>query len=198
VHRLRQLHGNGVVVVGVADGRATTTVTPPLSIPEGVSIPEGDAVVSADRASVLAVLTADCAPVALGSPGGTRAAVHAGWRGLCAGVIRRAAEVMRDLGAERVVAGIGPTIGPCCYEFSPADLDRLCAAFGDVVRAQSRRGRPALDLPAAVRVALGEAGVELVVDAPACTACSDGYFSHRARGERQRQALFVWRDGSGG
>jgi copper oxidase (laccase) domain-containing protein len=158
---------------------------------------EGDALVSSDASTVLAVLTADCAPVALGSPEGVRAAVHIGWRGLGAGVAAHAAAVMRELGAEKIVAGLGPTIGPCCYEFSPADLDRLCATFGEAVRAESRRGRPALDLPGAVRVALAGAGVELVVDTSICTACDAGYFSHRARGEGQRQAVFVWSDGAG-
>ena len=54
-------------------------------------------------------------------------------------------------------------------------------------------GEPALDMPAAVRAALAAADVELVHDAGVCTACSSDYFSHRARGEKERQAMVVWR-----
>jgi len=190
VRRLRQVHGATAVVVGDPTGASGLSRGPSPATP---LIEEGDALVSGDEATVLAVLTADCAPVALGSPEGARAAVHVGWRGLGAGVVAAAAAAMRGLGAEKIVAGIGPTIGPCCYEFSPADLDVLCVAFGEAARATSRRGRPSLDLPGAVGAALLAAGVDLVVDFATCTACSAEYFSHRARGEEQRQAMFVWR-----
>jgi purine-nucleoside/S-methyl-5'-thioadenosine phosphorylase / adenosine deaminase len=158
------------------------------------SDPEADALVSASSAMVLSVLTADCAPVALGAPEGAFGAVHAGWRGLLDGVVANAVAAMAELGASSVVAGVGPTIGPCCYEFSPADLDTVATSFGDEVRALSRRGRPALDLPGAVRGALARAGVPVVVDAASCTSCSVGWYSHRARDDSARQALFVWRD----
>jgi copper oxidase (laccase) domain-containing protein len=145
----------------------------------------------------LTVLTADCAAVALGSPEGVHAAVHAGWRGLAAGVVERAVEVVRACGGSEVVAGLGPCIGPCCYEFSMAGVDAMAGRYGDGVRAVTNTGTPSLDLPEGVRVALHRAGVPVVVDLPACTACAPEYFSHRARGEAERQALLVWNGGAG-
>ena len=98
---------------------------------------------------------------------------------------------MRTLGATRVDAALGPCIRAECYEFGGADLDRLVARFGPGVRSRTTRGRPSLDLPAAVTVALADAGAALVEDHGGCTACSADWFSHRARGERERQATVV-------
>jgi copper oxidase (laccase) domain-containing protein len=149
--------------------------------------------VAADDPFALVVLTADCAPVALGSPEGLHGAVHVGWRGLRAGVIGRAVGVMRALGATTVVAGLGPCIGPCCYEFAPGPLDMLSHELGDEVGSRCTWGSPSLDLPAAARSGLDRAGVEVVVAVDACTACTPGYFSHRARRDVARQAMIVWR-----
>jgi copper oxidase (laccase) domain-containing protein len=143
----------------------------------------------------LAVLTADCASVALGTPEGYYGAVHAGWRGLEAGVVEEAVEVLYDLGGSQVMAGIGPCIHPCCYEFSSDDLEVLAARYGETVRSTTRDSRRALDLPAAVRGALEVAGATLVVDSDICTGCTPGWFSHRARGDLARQALLVWAEG---
>jgi copper oxidase (laccase) domain-containing protein len=151
-------------------------------------------VVAVGPGSGLAVLTADCGPVALGSPEGVHAAVHVGWRGLVAGVVEAAVEAMRALGASAVVAGIGPTVHPCCYAFGPADLDAVAALAGAGVRATSAQGDPALDLPAAVRNRLDAARVQVVIDVDRCTGCGGGGFSHRIRGDEARQAVFVWRE----
>jgi YfiH family protein len=181
---LRQIHGAAVVVV---DGSPTTA--------DG-RLPEADAVIGAGTGSCLVVLTADCAPVALGSPEGLHGAVHVGWRGLEAEVIAKAVEAMRGLGASEVVAGLGPTIHPCCYRFSPEDLDAVAAAVGDEVRGVTTNGEPALDLPAGVRSALARAGVPLVVDVDSCTACGPDAFSYRAHKDEARQAVFVWNEGT--
>jgi purine-nucleoside/S-methyl-5'-thioadenosine phosphorylase / adenosine deaminase len=180
VHRVRQVHGAAVVVV---DGAGATV--------EGDG-PEADAVVSPDGRACLAVLTADCAPVALGSPQGVHAAVHVGWRGLVAGVIPAAVQAMRALGATEVVAGLGPTIHPCCYAFGANDLDAVAAVAGPGVRATTAHGGPALDLPAAVRAGLEAAQAQLVVDLDHCTGCGGDAFSHRVRGDGGRQAVYVW------
>ncbi|HXQ43535.1 MAG TPA: polyphenol oxidase family protein [Acidimicrobiales bacterium] len=189
LHRLRQVHGSVVVVV---DAPPPPGSAPWTTAPTG-GPPEADAVVAVGSRSCLAVLTADCAPVALGSPEGVHGAVHVGWRGLVAGVIARAVATMTSLGATEVVAGLGPTIHPCCYAFGPGDLDAVAAVAGDEVRAVTSDGASALDLPAAVRARLRDAGTSLVVDVDECTACGDDAFSHRARGDDARQALFVWR-----
>ena len=94
------------------------------------------------------VLTADCLPVALGIDGAV-AMVHAGWRGLAAGVLEEGVRAVRELGGEgELVAVIGPGAGPCCYEVG----EEVHAAFGGVHRMDPgppprRRGRPAANRP---------------------------------------------------
>jgi purine-nucleoside/S-methyl-5'-thioadenosine phosphorylase / adenosine deaminase len=158
----------------------------------------GDALVATSATSCLAVLTADCAPLALGSDEGVFAAVHGGWRGLLAGVVEATVAAMRALGATAVVGALGPCVHPECYAFSAGDLDRVAARYGDGVRSTAADGAPALDRGATVRTALESAGgAELVWTGP-CTGCGGTYFSHRARGDGGRQALLVWRDAAGG
>lgn len=140
------------------------------------------------------MLVADCGAVALGSPEGVIGAAHVGWRGLLAGVVENTVEAMLSLGASAVCAGLGPCIHACCYAFSPRDLDAVARKYGDAVRAKSSSGEHALDLPAAVRAALDSAGVDLVLDVDACTGCDASFYSHRARSEEERQALYVWAD----
>jgi YfiH family protein len=188
---VRQVHGAEVLVVGPDDE------------PGAVSGREADAVVTRRDDIALAVHAADCAPVALvgrdgssSSSGAVVGAVHAGWKGLEAGVLPAAVATMRSLGAVEVEAALGPCIGPECYEFGLDDLDALAARFGPAVRGETSEGRPALDLRAGVSAALAEVGV-VVVDADGrCTACAGreqpALFSHRARGEVGRQALVVW------
>jgi len=200
VRWLHQVHGSTVVVVpspGEGDPQPTSGPGPGPGdadghLVRGVAAGEGDALVSANGATGLAVLTADCASIALGSPEGVAAAVHAGWRGLVAGVVERAAEAMVVLGATALVGALGPCVHPGCYEFSPSDLDQVAARYGDQVRGRTVEGRPALDLPAAVAAALAAAGVRQQTGVDACTGCGGGYFSHRARGDVGRQALVVW------
>jgi polyphenol oxidase len=175
---LHQVHGAGVVRVDAPGQHAGT---------------KADAAVTAVPGCALAVLTADCAPVALASAEGGVGVAHAGWRGAAAGVLEATVDAMRDLGATAINAVIGPCIHAGCYEFGAADLDHIAGQLGDTVRATTAGGRPALDLPAAVRVALQRAGVEEVHDTNVCTACSADHFSWRARQELQRQAVVVWR-----
>ncbi|HLX77948.1 MAG TPA: laccase domain-containing protein, partial [Acidimicrobiales bacterium] len=78
--------------------------------------------------------------------------------------------------------------------FAPNDLEAAALILGDEVRGTTAEGRPALDLPAAVRGGLFRAGVEIAREVDRCTACDDGWFSHRAGTGRGRQALAVWRD----
>jgi polyphenol oxidase len=176
---LRQVHGDTVLTVTEPGGGAGT---------------KADASTTARPGCVLAVLTADCAPIGLVSPEGIVAAVHAGWRGLVAGVLERAVEAAHGLGANDLRAVLGPCIHPECYEFGADDLDSVAARLGDGVRALTSEGRPALDVPTAVASALKQAGVTQLETLDVCTACGDDYFSWRARGETARQAMVVWRD----
>ena len=190
VRRVRQVHGADVVVVDTPVPVGTLPWASVLG-----RLPEADAVVASGDGFALAVLTADCASVALGSPEGVHAAVHVGWRGLGAGVLARATEAMRALGATAVVAGLGPCIGPCCYEFSEVDLDGLMESSGLQARGRTTWGALSLDLSAAVRGQLSRSEVSIVAASDVCTMCTPGYFSYRARGDEARQALLVWRRG---
>lgn len=176
---LTQVHGAGVVDVDRPGEGA------------GVS---ADAAVTAVAGAALAVITADCAPLVLASDRAV-AAVHAGWRGLVAGVVGEAVRGLAEHGQGPVRAWLGPCIRARCYEFGAADLDAVAEVLGDTVRGRTAWGTPALDVSAAVAVALDAAGVTDLVDTGVCTACSPVHFSHRARGDRGRQAAFVWLEG---
>ena len=176
---LRQVHGRAVAVVDQA----------PLAPPEA------DAAVTTTIGLPLVVLTADCAPIALVTDGAV-GVVHAGWQGLERGVIAAAVEALRaaagDPGAP-VRAVLGPCIHAANYEFGATDLERLVARFGPTVAARTSTGTPAFDLPAAVDVALREAGVGERALSAVCTAASPDHFSYRRDGATGRQAVVVVR-----
>ncbi len=135
------------------------------------------------------VLTADCLPIAIAGAGAV-AMLHAGWRGLAAGVVAEGVSAVRELGASGPLsAAIGPGAGPCCYEVS----EDVHAGFADY-GADARRGAR-LDLKAVARMQLVAAGVASVHDAELCTICSDPslFFSHRRdSGITGRQAGIAW------
>src|SRR5512143_4249155 len=166
--RVRQVHGARAV-------RADAPTAPAL---------EADVVVTRAPGVAACVSVADCVPVLLADPEtGAVAAVHAGWRGTIA---RAAAEGVRALAREagapasRLVAAVGPSIGPCCYEVSADLAARFRESFGpDAVR----DGRaPRLDLWAANAAALRAAGLSpgRIDVLGRCTSCErELFFSHR-------------------
>ena len=178
-----QVHGSDVVVVDRPPGTSGVLCR---------NLGEHDALVTASAGTALCVLTADCAPIALSSPEGICGAVHAGWRGLAAGVVEAAVAAMGTLGATGVTAALGPCIHAPCYAFAPVDLAPVEAAYGPTVRGTTTDGRPALDLVAGVTAAVTGAGARMADGVDACTACGVGHFSHRARADTGRQAMLVW------
>lgn len=175
-----QVHGARVGVIGRAH--------------LGTVQPATDALVTIVPAVPLLMRFADCAPVLLFDP--VRRGVgmaHAGWRGVVAGVVEATIQTMTErLGCNPadLWAGIGPTIGPCCYAVGPEVAGAMEAASppgAGVVREAD--GRTYLDLPAVVEAQLRAAGVGQVEDAHLCTACHvEEFFSHRA--ERGRTGRF--------
>jgi purine-nucleoside/S-methyl-5'-thioadenosine phosphorylase / adenosine deaminase len=135
------------------------------------------------------VLTADCLPVALGSDSAV-AMVHAGWRGLAAGVLEEGVGALRELGAGGPIeAVVGPGAGVCCYEVGP----EVHAAFGQDGPGASYRDGKNVDLRGIARERLLAAGVAHVHDADACTICDERFFSHRREGARAgRQGGIAW------
>jgi polyphenol oxidase len=130
------------------------------------------------------VLAADCIPVVLGADGAV-AALHAGWRGLAAGVLEEGVRGIREVGGvDDIVAVIGPGAGPCCYEVG----EEVHYAFGGA----HRNGR-LIDLKAIARERLLAAGVAEVEDLEVCTICDERFFSYRREGVRAgRQAGVAW------
>ena len=175
---MRQVHGADVV---------DTDAPTPAAMP-----PEADAAVTAGRGLPLAVVTADCAPIVLASADAV-AVVHAGHRGLAAGVIEAAVERVRARGSTGVHAFLGPCIRASSYEFGPADLAELVRRFGPAVEARTAWGTPALDLAAGVRVALERAGIEDLDDCGIDTFASPEYFSYRRDGATGRQVTVAVR-----
>ncbi len=153
---------------------------------------DADAVVARAPAPPIGVVTADCVPVlAASADGGAVAAIHAGWRGLAAGVIDAAIDALRHAAPGQTLrAVIGPHIGPCCYEIDAPVLDalRYFDAALDAATTASRPGHRYLDLGALSRSALVRAGVsasEVGAVAHACTSCDARRFhSYRRDGPR--------------
>ena len=189
---VRQVHGDRVV--------DASAVAPGF---------EADAiVVTGDPGIAAGVRVADCAAVLLADrKGRAAAAIHAGWRGVAAGIVGRTIARLTALGVvrENVVAGIGPSIGVCCYRVGRDCATEVEAATPAV---PDRRGPvvettdgPHLDLSGAVRAQLLAAGVlpREVSISPWCTRCSrDLLFSHRGEGTAAGRLLAVIGRASGG
>ncbi len=170
----RQVHGKDVAVIE------------PDAMP-GPSRPECDALATASQGQTLLLRFADCTPILLADPARrVVAGAHAGWRGTALRTAAAAVQAMVEAfgtNPRDVLAGIGPAIGPCCYEVG----EEVAEAFGDRPWALVRQNgaRPRLDLWEANRRALVEAGVpeDQVEVASICTRChADRFFSHRAAG----------------
>jgi YfiH family protein len=145
---------------------------------------EADGHAIAVRGEAAMVLTADCLPVVLGAQGAV-AALHAGWRGLAAGVLEEGVLALREVGGlGDIVAIVGPCAGGCCYEVG----EEVHAAFHNAHRHNAR-----IDLRAIAHERLLSAGVAEVRDVAACTICDERYFSHRREGARAgRQSGVAW------
>lgn len=168
---MHQVHGSDVVVVD--DGQVAEAGSGRL--------PVADAVVTTRPGVALMVRVADCVPVLLADPAvGVVAAVHSGRPGVAAGVVPRAVETMRGLGAERIEAWVGPHVCGACYEV-PAAMRADVAAAVPETHATTAWGTPALDLGAGVRAQLAAALVP-VTAVDRCTREDQDLFSYRRQG----------------
>lgn len=111
---------------------------------------EADAVVSATPGITVGIVTADCVPILVASRDGSRVgAIHAGWRGLAAGVIEAGIEAM-DFEASELAAAVGPAARGCCYEVDEPVTRALAVRYADLLDEVLVPGRPGhfqLDLP---------------------------------------------------
>jgi YfiH family protein len=154
-----------------------------------------DAAVAFAPGSVCAVLVADCLPVFLASRDGDRVGIaHAGWRGLAAGVVEA---TVAALGGEpgRLVAWLGPAIGPRAFEVGGEVRDAFLARDrgSDVAFRPGREGRWFADLPSLARRRLAAAGVDAVTGGGSCTHSDPArFYSYRRDGATGRMAALAW------
>jgi hypothetical protein len=176
---------------------------------EAGSPPRADASVTSEPGVACIVMVADCLPVLFcDTRGRAVGAAHAGWRGLCAGVLEQTAQaVARHAGEGAVVqAWLGPAIGPAAFEVGrdvfDTFVDSALADERDATAAAFVAHRTApqkyfADLHALARLRLRRAGVTLVSGVQACTvADSARFYSYRREHTTGRFAALVWLAGS--
>ncbi len=167
------------------------------------SVPKADAVVTNRPGFAVAVNTADCTPVLFASADGkVVGAAHAGWKGAIGGVLASTVARMRDLGANDILAAIGPTISKANYEVGPEFQAQFVARDAANLRFFSpsvKAGHFMFDLPGFVRSQLEPLALAGVEDLGLCTyADEQRFFSYRRtthRGEpdygRQLSAICI-------
>jgi purine-nucleoside/S-methyl-5'-thioadenosine phosphorylase / adenosine deaminase len=182
---------DGATMAWQRHGATVTRAQPRGIVTPGTVYDHCDGLWSDAPGRAMLLLTADCLPIAVARVQTERrrpavGILHAGWRGLLAGVIGAG---VRALGGGRLSAAIGPSIGPCCYEVGEEVALPFREAFGDDVM---RDGR--LDLWTAAERALRAAGCEQVERLGICTSCErERFFSHRRdRGRTGRQGVIAY------
>lgn len=176
--RAKQVHGRHVLVFDTdAD--------------QEPGLPEADAIVSAVNGTACAVQIADCVPILIAGGSSIVAAVHAGWRGTAAAVAAEAIRAMVHLGASpsTMVAALGPSIGPCCYQVDARvrDAFQRSGSWADAEDAftPDGDGHWRLDVSRINRRILERAGVapHNIHESRLCTACDlKRFYSYRAEG----------------
>jgi YfiH family protein len=172
--RVHQVHGNGVLRVVCNEPFDTGA--------------RSDGIVSGDASRAVSVRVADCVPVLLGTKSGRAvAAVHAGWRGVIAGVIPAAVRELLDISGEksgdRLIAAIGPCIGFEAFEVGAEVLGEFSGKFGaSAPIRECAGGKGRVDLRSAARMQLIEQGLDAgdIDTTDRCTySHADDFFSHR-------------------
>lgn len=168
-------------LIGVHQVHSPTAVF--VDAPWSGERPQADALVTTARGLAISVLTADCTPVLLAdADSGVIGAAHAGWKGALAGVLENAATLMRERGAKRIVAAIGPTIQQASYEVGPEFQAAFVARDPAFTRffIAGTGDRLLFDLPAFCAERLQQAGVEHVETLALDTYADETrLFSHR-------------------
>ena len=163
----RQVHGRALVEVHAGDAGVRG---------------EADGLITRASGPVIAILSADCATVVVEGADGL-AVLHAGWRGLVAGVIEAGSAAL----GSPLRAWIGPCIRSCCYEVGNEVIDAFRSRDLPIA------DRDHVDIAEAAATALRRAGVSDVAVSDACTCCDPSYFSYRRDGMTGRQGAFAAR-----
>jgi len=169
----RQVHGAHVAAVTASQ--------------RGTVLPATDSLITDERRIALLLRFADCLPLMLYDPlKHAIGLVHAGWRGVIAGVVPNTVTALQHtFGCHptSLIACLGPAIGPCCYQVGADLATKVEQAFGPQsgLLLPQPDGTLHFDLPGAVRWQLERMGVQKIEDSALCTSChTDEFFSHRA------------------
>ena len=183
---LSQVHGIAVANVDAYEG-----------------VIEADAAVATNRGRAAVVRIADCLPVLFCDARGTHvAAVHAGWRGLCAGVLEATVAAL-PVAPGSLLAWLGPAIGPGAFEVGSevrdAFVERDVAASAAFIARPGRSGKWLADLYMLAGQRLRRSGVEAIYGGGLCTVSDPGrFFSYRRDGATGRMAAMIWLADQGG
>lgn len=175
---LEQVHG---IVVANADSASC--------------LPQADACIAAHRSAVCVVMTADCLPVLLCDQQGTVVgAVHAGWKGLAAGVIEAAVQAM-NVPTQNLMAWLGPAISQQAFEIGAEVREIFIAADpqaeGAFVAGQDGKWRA--DIYALASLRLNALGITQIYGGDYCTyKDAEKFFSYRRDGVTGRMGTFIW------
>ena len=164
---------------------------------------EADAIVTATPNEVLAIMTADCLPVLFANQAGTVVgAAHAGWRGLCSGVLENTVAEMtklsQDSGVEQIIAWMGPAIGPQAFEVGEDVLEAFQDSGFSVpenafLPITGKTGKYLANIYALACSRLKDVGVQSIGGGQFCTVNQpEQYFSYRRDGITGRFASLIW------
>ena len=180
IHWLKQVHGASVA-----------------ALPDAGVLPEADAAWTSRPLEACTIMTADCLPIVLvDREARCVAAVHGGWRGLAAGVLKATLDEL-PVSSKSLVAWLGPAIGAKAFEVGPEVL----AAFGvspaddAVTMSRQKSGHYCLDLNAVATRQLLSAGLhpDAILGGDHCSYSNpERFFSHRRDGVTGRMATLVW------
>jgi hypothetical protein len=179
---LKQVHGIGVADAGLAG-----------------CLPEADASVTSHRGAVCVVMTADCLPILLcNEQGSVVAAAHAGWRGLCDGIIETTVKSMSVPGTS-LMAWLGPAIGPGQFEVGDevrsafvSQHPEAAAAFMPGI-ANGDQPKWLADLYQLARLRLKLLGISRIYGGGLCTHSDPArFYSYRRDGVTGRMGSFIW------
>jgi len=157
--------------------------------------PRADACIATRKGAVCVVMTADCLPILLcDDEGSVVGAVHAGWRGLCAGIVERTVHAM-DVAPHRMLAWLGPAIGPASFEVGEEVRAAFAAQQPQAAEAftPAAPGKYLADLGLLARQRLQALGISRIHGGGFCTYRErERFFSYRRDGATGRMGTFIW------
>lgn len=159
--------------------------------------PQADACISTHPGAVCVVMTADCLPLLLcNEQGSVVGAAHAGWRGLCDGVIEQTVHSM-GVAPDTLMAWLGPAIGPQAFEVG----DEVRAAFvarqreAEAAFVPGAPGKWFADIYQLARLRLNALGITRIYGGGLCTHTDRArFYSYRRDGATGRMGTFIWLD----